>query len=282
MPPCLEVWERNFGDVLKVRSSSLHVKCSICVRYKLLIRRLARCSEARSQQLRLLERHRERQYKDRCVYWHARNISRTFAGLQAPSTVCLICDSMDQAKYSWPRDSCLAAKEFAKFIKPKLTVTAVISHGHDVFLGISLPGVSQDSSRTIDMLARCLERFRERGQDIRGAEILLQGDNGPKEIKNNPVVRYLAMLVSLGRVRRAVVRTLMTGHTHEDVDLLFSNLTKLLVQGGHQLHTPFQFQRVLQSYLGSGHVRPHERDSEVALVDQVHDWTLGQGVLNRL
>ena len=181
---------------------------------------------------------------------------------------------MDQAKYCWPRDACLSSKEFAKFIKPRLTVTALIAHGHDVVLGLSLPGLSQDSSRTVELLARTLERFRERGQDLRGAELVLQGDNGPKEIKNNSVVRYLAQLVALGKLRRAEVRTLMVGHTHEDVDLLFSNLTKLMVQGGHRLHTPWDFKHVLQSYLTRGDVRPHESNCEVALFNQVRDWTL--------
>ena len=153
--------------------------------------------------MRLLDDHRQKQYRDRCVYWHTRNISRTFTGMTAPGSLTLICDSMDQAKYSWPRDECLAAKEYAKFIKPRLTTTACIAHGHDVFMALSLPGVSSDSSRTVEVLARTLERFRARGQDLRATEILIMGDNGPKEVKNNCVLRYLASLVVTGRVRRA-------------------------------------------------------------------------------
>ena len=269
-----KVWEHNFGDVLKLRSDSAHVKCNICVRYKLMVRKLARCTVAREMQLKLLERHRQQQYMDRVTYWHSRNLARSFSGCQSPNTIVLICDSMDAAKYSWPKDSCLHAKEFNRFIPPKLTVTAVIAHGFDVFVGISLPGLHADSSRTVEILARTLERFRERGQDLRQTEVLIQGDNGPKEIKNNGVVRYLSTLVAHGKIRRAEVRTLMSGHTHEDIDAFFANLSAVIKQGGNRLHTPFDYVSVLNQYLQRDDVRPTEPHWEVALIDQTRSWIL--------
>lgn len=269
-----EVWETNFGDILKMRSDSTHVKCNICIRYKLMVRKLARCSVARRLQLDLLERHRSQQYNDRVVYWHSRNIARSFASSPCPGTVVLICDSMDQAKFSWPKDSCLQAKEYNQFIAPRLTATAVIAHGQDVFLALSLPGLSSDSSRTIEVLARNFERFRERGQDLRQTEVVIQGDNGPKEIKNNGVIRYMSMLVSQGKIRRAEVRQLMSGHTHEDVDALFSNLASVLKQSGKCLHTPQDYVTTLEQYLQRHDVRPLEPHCEVVLVDQCRDWTL--------
>lgn len=268
------MWELNFGDVLKLRSHSAHVKCNICVRYKLMIRKLARSSMAKEQQIKLLDKHREQQYVDRVCYWHSRNIARTLSGCSAPATVVVICDSMDCAKYSWPRDHSLRAKEFNRFIAPKLTATAGIAHGHDVFVALSVPGLPSDSSRTVEILARILERFRERGQDLGSTELLLQGDNGPKEIKNNCVLRYLSMLVAHNKIKRAEVRTLMSGHTHEDVDAFFACLSAVLKQGGQCLHTPMDYARVLQQYLHRDDVRPKEPHSEVILMDQVRDWNL--------
>ena len=277
-----QVWEHNFGDLLKLRSASAHVKCSVCVRYKLMVRKLARCSVARERQVKLLEMHREKQYLDRVTYWHSRNIARGFSGNATPETVVMICDSMDCAKYTWPRDQALYAKEYNRFIAPKLTATAIIAHGHDVFLALSLPGVPADSSRTIDIVARTLERFRERGTDLRNTEILIQGDNGPKEIKNNGLVRYLSLLVAHQKIRRAEIRTLMTGHTHEDIDSLFSNLSSVLKQGGQCLHTPHDYVRCLRDYLQRPDVRPTEAHSDVQLVDQVRDWLLSDRIGNFL
>ena len=217
-----------------------------------MVRKLAKCTVARQMQLKLLDRHREQQYNDRVTYWH----------------------SMDAAKYVWPRDHSLHAKEFNRFIAPKLTATAVIAHGHDLLVALSLPGLSAGSSRTVDILARTLERFRERGQDLRSTEVLIQGDNGPKEVKNNAVVRYLSMLVAQGKIKRAEVRTLMSGHTHEDIDSFFANLSSVIKQGGHRLHTPFDYVNVLEQYLQRDDVRPQEPHYEVVLMDQSRDWCL--------
>lgn len=270
-----KVWENNFGDLLKLRSDSAHVKCNICIRYKLMVRRLARCTVAREQQLKLSDAHREKQYLDRVTYWHSRNISRSFGGCMSPATLVVICDSMDAAKFSWPKDAALKAKEYNRFIAPKLTTTACIVHGHDILVGMSLPGVAADSSRTIELLARALERCRERGQNLCETEVLIQGDNGPKEIKNNGVVRYLSMMIAHKKIKRAEVRTLMTGHTHEDIDALFANFASVLKCGGHRLHTPMDYIQVIQGYLNRDDVRPTEPSSEVVLVDQVRDWCPG-------
>ena len=240
-----------------------------------MIRKLARCTLARERQLTLLENHRQQQYRDRVVYWHSRNIARSLSGSSSPDTVVVIVDSMDCAKFGWPRDACLQAKEFNRFIAPKLTVTASIAHGHDVVLAVSLPGVSSDSSRSIEIIARTLERFRERGQDLACSQVLIQGDNGAKEIKNNACVRYLSTLVAHGKIKRAEIRTLMSGHTHEDVDSLFSNIASVLKQSGQRPHTPHDYLNVVRQYLNRDDVRPTEMHSEVVLLDQVRDWSHG-------
>ena len=67
----------------------------------------------------------------------------------------------------------------------------------------------------------------------------------------------------------------MVGHAHEDVDQHFANLSMLLQQGQHRLHTPYDFQKVLATYLGMDHVRPLEANSEVVLLNRVRDWILG-------
>lgn len=72
-----EVWEHHLGDLLKILSKSQHSKCRLCIRFKLMIRRLTKCSAAREEQQMRLDRHRETQYKDRIVYWHSRSVGRS-------------------------------------------------------------------------------------------------------------------------------------------------------------------------------------------------------------
>ena len=74
----------------------------------------------------------------------------------------------------------------------------------------------------------------------------------------------------------------MTGHTHEDIDSLFSNLSSVLKQGGQCLHTPHDYVRCLRDYLQRPDVRPTEAHSDVQLVDQVRDWLLSDRIGNFL
>ena len=78
-----------------------------------------------------------------------------------------------------------------------------------------------------------------------------------------------------GKIKRAEIRTLMSGHTHEDVDSLFSNIASVLKQSGQRLHTPHDYLNVVRQYLNRDDVRPTEMHSEVVLLDQVRDWSHG-------
>ncbi|CAK8995824.1 unnamed protein product, partial [Durusdinium trenchii] len=122
-------------------------------------------------------------------------------------------------KCSYKLFTTAAASEFARMIRPKLTATAIICHGRDTMVHLSVPGVHSDSSHSIELIARMLERLRERNVDGCGPELLIQGDNGPKEIKNNALVRYLSMLVCHGKLRRAEI--------HEGIGSLIANFAKL-------------------------------------------------------
>ena len=66
----------------------------------------------------------------------------------------------------------------------------------------------------------------------------------------------------------------MSGHTHEDVDSFFANLSAVIKHGGHRLHTPFDYVSVLDDYLQRDDVRPQEPHYEVVLMDQSRDWYL--------
>ena len=100
--PCVystfwRVWREDFPH-LKFRQWRQHACCSICIRYKLLIRGLTSNIHARQAQLRLYHKHLQRQFGDRREYWKCRGRSH-----QRHDTICLICDGMDQAKFGCPR-----------------------------------------------------------------------------------------------------------------------------------------------------------------------------------
>lgn len=97
----IEVWHQEFS-FLKFRPQRNHAECSVCVKMKLWIRQLGEHMHAQRQQMRAFHRHLHDQYRDRLSYWSARGISRSHG-----HEITCILDGMDQAKFMYPRGSCL-------------------------------------------------------------------------------------------------------------------------------------------------------------------------------
>ena len=66
----------------------------------------------------MLQKHLQRQQKDRQVYYAARARSRLGATMLGEIEVTAILDSMDAQKHAWPRSRSMACKEFASFNRP--------------------------------------------------------------------------------------------------------------------------------------------------------------------
>lgn len=227
---------------------------------------------ARKHQLREYERHLGKQYLDRTVYWAARNASRLPILPTGKSSICIVTDAIDHSKFRFPRSRVFASKEFDRFVRPTLDVTACIAHGRFFLLALSEPHVPKNSSWCSELLLHTLHRCGEQC-DIRNAEILLQSDNSSRETKNNTLTRVVALLVGLHRVRRVEMRFLLSGHSHEDIDQVFSQISNLLEQHP-ELHTPAAMVQCLERWLADQSVRPHERYRTVQMVDQFRDWSL--------
>lgn len=59
--------------------------------------------------------------------------------------------------------------------------------------------------------------------------LMAQMDNCSRENKNKFYLGMMALLVKLGHFREVYVSFLITGHTHEDIDAIFGNIAKALV-----------------------------------------------------
>ena len=223
--------------------------------------------------------HLDRQYNDRRVYWDSRASSRLGYNLENQKTICLIMDSIDRSKFAVPRTGALQSKEMAGLERPRLDMTAVLCHGHAVALFFAEPGIVKGASWTVDVLAHCLHVLQvECGLDLREYSLQLQGDNCSKEVKSNSVAKFLSLLVARKRLRRADMQTLVSGHSHEDVDQFFSLLSGFL-QTQEELHDPAAFEDAIKRFVSNPSVRPHEPLRLVKRVSQVRDWTHGR---NRL
>lgn len=183
-------------------------------------------------------------------------------------------DSMDHAKYSYPKGVALSSKEFNSFVRPCLTCTAAIIHGYATIVVLAEPYVHQTSSWSCDILAHCVHLLAiDPTVDLRSYEVIAFGDNSSKELKNNGVLRLLSGLTASRRIRRAELRTLQSGHSHEDLDQTFSVLSSYL-SSQKEIWTPSEYRRSIEEWLRSPGVRPLEPRKHVYLVNQVRSWTL--------
>ena len=262
------IWKAEYPH-LKFRASSSHSLCSICLRHKILIREMGGHLKARNAQRDLFNLHLQRQYSDRCEYWRMRAGSR-----MRSADVCLIIDSMDQAKFAYPRSDVYRSKDLATLQRPRAHITGIICHGHFLLFSVSAQDLPKDSTTMIELLAHALTLLQARGVNLRASSVTVQCDNTPRELKNNPVFKFLGGLVANGIVGQSALSSLRTGHSHEDIDQLFGQLAKYLVTKVRTADTPADFKAAIEHWMGNSLHRPHEPERHCVYLDQCRNWLL--------
>ena len=216
------------------------------------------------------ERHLQRQYSDRTIYWAARSASRILSLPSGRRTIAMITDAIDHGKYRYPRSQVTTSKELSGFLRPAMDCTTVIVHGHLVLNALSEPYLRKDSSWSTELLSHAIHSLP---LDLRSAEVAIQSDNCSRETKNNTLARWAGTMVGLHRVHRMELRFLSTGHSHEDVDQYFSAMSNML-ERHCELHRPCDFIEALEGWLSDPSVRPHEPLRSSKLVGRVRNWHL--------
>lgn len=268
-----KVWQSSFEHLLRIRFYSHHARCSQCLRHRLIIKKCGHCPGARRAQHVLLQKHLSRQLRDRQMYWASRARSRLGAANVGECTeITMILDSMDAQKHSWPRSRSMASKEFASFVRPRLSSTTLIMHGFAILTALSPHHISTNSSRTAEILCAGLTMLSKK-VDLTSCFLNVQADNCSKEVKNNCTMRLLALWTALHRINGAEMNFLSSGHSHEDVDGLF-NLLRAHLESHRELWTPLEFRQCLEKFYDDPSNRPYEPTRSVALLTEFKDWTL--------
>lgn len=229
--PCIGTFTKRWrvwSARLKFRKSSQHAQCQTCWELQQTLRSHKGWGE-KVQAARTLRQHYQDQYADRCIYWSLRWASRH----QSDSILVIIIDSMDRAKFGWPRWHGRLSKDLARHIRPKLVLTAAIAHGWCtcLYMGSELENHGSDGFNEI--LTRTIEKVFQLSQQCGRPfpkHLVVQADNTTASAKNQYVCSYLAYLVSTHKFITCTLNFLMVGHTHEDVDQLFALVLWLLIR----------------------------------------------------
>lgn len=181
---------------------SQHAVCNECLRRKMLLRQLGGFVSARHAQQVLYGNHLRFQYRDRLIYWQNRGNSRS----GSESMITLICDSMDQSKFYFPRGSQseFRSKELGPLQRPKCHITCCIAHGFFVLFTVSPGDIRKDSSTMADIIMHSLHLLKKDfNVDLQRQFVSLQTDNTVREFKNNTFMRLLGWLCGHGASRFA-------------------------------------------------------------------------------
>ena len=260
------VFTHDFKDKLAFRSKRQHSVCPVCMKHKMLLKTLAHDSAARNRQRIMYDNHLKRQYMDRRVYWALRASSRLMSNI-----ICLIIDGIDQAKFGWPRAEFMHNHEWDDFNRPRLHVWGALVHGYFTLYTLSHADVNKGSSTTVDVVAYILTRLHRIGTNLADFHIHVQLDNTCSSNKNNCVLLFMGLMVSLGLIAGFTINFLRPGHTHEDVDQVHGEVAKGLKRDCRRAQTIWDFRSALDKIVKALR-RPHERFVEVLVVNRIRNW----------
>lgn len=232
-----------------------------------MIKGLGHHLRARNVQQQHFLQHLRDQYADRTVYYRSRAMSR----LKGSSEVTLIQDGMDQNKFLIPRHEVLYGKEFGSFMRPKCHISLCLAHGYCAFFSVSNPDSMKDSNSSCESLAHVFHLLAEKHSvNLPQCHINIHGDNTPRELKNNHTMRFIVAQVSAGNIRSASMKFLRCGHSHEDIDQIFSRLACDLTKA-RDIQVPEDFLPRIQAFATAMH-RPFEEGRYVSKMDETRDW----------
>ena len=232
----LRVWNECFQQILKFKRFSRFTGCTTCVTLKERVQTAASYAD-KLYASRQLHQHHEQQWRDRMIYWRM----RAHAGRPNTRWIVIIIDGADQAKFKVLKVASMP-KNIEGEHRPQMKVEGVWTHGREMAFNFFEENVPHGANLTIDCLVNSLDRvlrFIRSGNGDTPAHLWIQADNAGGENKNIHVLKFLGLLVDLGVFRSTVASFLQVGHTHEDIDGLFSVMSRS-IRNLIEWNTPMQ------------------------------------------
>lgn len=272
-------WDARWKSALHFRTTSQHSQCKVCFQCSAFLHRGSGAPEEKRICAQQWREHLTGQYHDRLIYWHMRWFSR----LRVRGVLCIIIDSMDKAKLPFPQYQWRKPKSLDRLRRPRMVVTCAWAHGFccDFYVGHD-ELQPHGASAFCEVLSRTIQHVMDicRRDNLQPPEhLVVQSDNTTSQAKNSETGMFLATIVGKKKFLSALLNFLIVGHTHEDIDQLFSVLLSLVVRR-HRFHTPEEL--VLEIQIAMANVFA-DRSEEVsaALLGEIFDfgaWLYAEGV----
>ena len=251
-----KLWRDDFSHVKWPKYTKLG-KCDICTKIAV---EITHCDAVTKRALRLRKKHHQRQNSlDRSSLSR-----RTAYAIRDPTvTLCLDQDYANQLRLPHQRN--VPKSWLTKCKRPRLQIGGLIDHGYPArFLFLHFAWYKHDPNLSLTHLYCHLADLRSRGQT--SSTFYLQADNCYKENKNKTTFAFLTMLVMMGWFEQVEMYFLSPGHTHGEVDRMFSRFGHLRKE--HNCDTPAEFMTKWYKYA----YRNPTRMPELKIVQFVYNW----------
>ena len=184
--------------------------------------------------IEVFTQHNLDQWLDRQVWWHQVELGLQLSSMlkqgymlsavaRSVSQLSLIVDGIDQAKFRLPR-VLDRGHALDTLLRPALHVQGVWCNGFGYHMAVSDADVKKDTNNNIETIARMLSSVKDKYGGL-PMGLHIQQDNTSRECKNQFMLSWAAKLVALGVFSWVTLAYLITGHTHENIDATFGQIT---------------------------------------------------------
>ncbi|XP_060595320.1 uncharacterized protein LOC132749532 [Ruditapes philippinarum] len=220
-----DMWLKGFPNVKISKGKNGQPKCTPCTNI------------AAALNMSLTKEEREMVETKRKLHFNLQGICRAKyykhikKARENPQTyVSVIIDNMDQAKTRLPNFA-VYSKVDAQLNKMQHHVTGVKVHSIEkTFILTWTDMFHPDCNVTLNTLVYVLHAVSLENDGRMPPTLYLQADNSGKDNKNSFVMVFLAWLIKVKIFKKVKLGFLMVGHTHEDIDQVFSRIST------HQSH----------------------------------------------
>ena len=154
--------------------------------------------------------------------------------------------------------------------RPALHIQGAWAHGFAYHLAVADADLPKDTATNVEVIVRLLSSVAaEHGALPKGFH--LQQDNTSRECKNQFIVMFAVKLVALSVFEWVTLSYLVTGHTHENIDGTFGQLTVKLA--ATEFNSAKEVVAILSKLFKDLGVDPGARANARAYkLDEVADW----------
>jgi hypothetical protein len=222
LPYFLSVWRKSpLTTHIKLRKHLRFALCDECIEFRDL--QLKHQSSADRLELKNAQiKHHKFVKCERQLYYCRRDKGRD----PAYNAMSMIVDAADQSKYALPYFH-IATHSSQKAFRLPCHLMGVLVHGEAIHAYTYYESFKQGNNVTIEAIREALAvQLAKHGKlpDV----LYLQLDNTSKQCKGRYIIGFLGWLVQLGIFKQIILSFLPVGHTHEDIDQVFSRLAVYL------------------------------------------------------